>query len=272
MTTPRLWAACTVGSLLTLTIASPASDIDIDSSEAEAVLSAGLSLGASASFGQSRFFGGGRNDGSTSQEDGAADVAAAFTNLATASVWERFVLGLDEAFDTFREEFQGRMFEPWEDRSGPDTVESPPTGASSAPDGPTSWRTGAAGGVEAGTAGDWTENVRGTGGNAFVDAAIHALWDDQASLMRPLDATAKLSIRLMGTDSGIHRPDRQTPGAAAFVRKPRPAGRDRADSRQVPIEDPSRALVLAAFVTGGTLLARPHRSRFHRAGRHFDVE
>ena len=262
-----------VGSLLTLTIATPGSDLDLDSTEAEALSSAGAPLGASTSFGQSRFFGGGHNDGGASQEDDAPDVAAAFTNLAisAASVWERFVLGLDEAFERFRDEFQGRMFEPWEDRSGPDTVEAPPTGASTAPDGPTSWRTGP-GGAATGAAGDWTENRQGTGRNAFVDAAIHALSNDDTSVMRPFDTTAKLSIRLMGTDSGIHRPGRQTWGAAAFDRRPRPAGRDRADSRRVPMEEPSRALLLAAFATGGTLLARPHLSRFHRAGRHFGGE
>ena len=262
-----------MGSLLTLTIASPGSDVDLESTEAEAVFSAGSSLGASTSLGQSRFFGGGPDDGSTSQEDGAADVAAAFTNLATsaATVWERFVLGLDEAFERFRTEFQGRMFEPWEDRSGPDTVESPPTGASSAPDGPTNWRTGP-GGAAKGTAGDRTENLQRTSGDTFVDAAIHALWAEEASVILPIDTTAKFSIRLMGTDSGIYGPGRPPTGAGAFGRQPRLAGRDRPDSRRVHLEGASRALVLAAFVTGGTLLARPHLSRLHRAGRHFGGE
>jgi Concanavalin A-like lectin/glucanases superfamily/FG-GAP-like repeat len=260
-----------VGSLLTLTIALPDSDVDLES--AEAVFSVGSPLGASPSFGQSRFFAGGRNEESASTDDGATDVASAPTNLVTsaASVWERFVLGLDEAFERFRDEFQGRMFEPWEERSGPDTVKSPPTGVSSAPEGPTSWRPGP-GAAATGVAGDRTENLHRKSGDALVDAAISALWQKDESVKPAFDTRATLSIRLMGTDSGIHRPGRHTPGAVKFGRQLGPARRGRAESRPVRLQEPSRALVLAGFVAGGTLLARPRLSRFYRAGRHFDGE
>jgi len=126
-----------VGTLLTLTIASPGSEINLESAETGA--GASVAAAASVSLGQGAYRQSGRDDAGSGDGDNVADVeAAAIPASSSASAWERFILGLDEALERFRREFQGRILRPDEPKAAPDPADSQPTDGSSSGDGPMS--------------------------------------------------------------------------------------------------------------------------------------
>jgi hypothetical protein len=94
-----------VGTLLTLTLESPGSEANIVPSESGATVP-----GASSSIGQSLTDLGGDFE-ELSQPVDARDSAGFAGNppAPAASGWERFMLGLDEALEQFRQEFRGRI-------------------------------------------------------------------------------------------------------------------------------------------------------------------
>jgi large repetitive protein len=252
-----------VGSLLTLTIASPASELDLESNEFDSAASVGLSSVTSASFGQSATGPGERDDARAAEVEVTDDVNAVLTNIAAsaASAWERFFLGLDEALDRFRDEFQGRILGPPEEKSAPDTVGSPPAGISSAPDGPTTWRS-TPGTAPASAADVSPESLDGA---RVVDVSIHAICGDDEGPLQRLHAVVKIPIRFVGTDSVINVSGGRSSGFPAIKQHLGAGYRNCEASRPDNPEAPSLPLALATFVTGWTLLSRTNSSRFHRA-------
>jgi hypothetical protein len=98
-----------VGTLLTLTIAAPGSETNLESAEAAAAVTST----ASVSLGQSVYPQGARDDAGSGDGEKVADAeAAAKPASASASAWERFILNLDEALERLRGEFQGRIRKP----------------------------------------------------------------------------------------------------------------------------------------------------------------
>ena len=194
-----------VGSLLTLTITSPGSDLDFESADVEATASIALPAGAGGSTGQSRLHPDSPEDAESVDRDSAGGVIDVLTNLATsaASAWERFILGLDEALDRFRTEFQGRTLDHSEgELAVPGTVESRPTGVVTPPDGSTSWRS-APGTPAAGTGDDSTESPRGAQAGAIVDASIQSLWGEDVSEVQPVQALITIPIHFKGALVGV---------------------------------------------------------------------
>jgi len=128
-----------VGTLLTLTIASPGSETNLESAETGAGASGAAA--ASVSLGQGAYQQGARDDAASGDGEKVADVdAAANPTASSASAWERFILGLDEALERFRREFQGRIQRPDEPKAAPNPADSQPADGSSSGDGPMSSR------------------------------------------------------------------------------------------------------------------------------------
>jgi FG-GAP-like repeat len=74
------------------------------------------------------------------EETGDSTDAAANPGESSAMTWERFVIGLDEALEGFRREYQGPISGDHDQSRRDDQEVSQPQAGSSSPDEPTSWR------------------------------------------------------------------------------------------------------------------------------------
>ena len=123
-----------VGALLTLTIASPGGDFNLEAAEAVSSVAA-----PSASLGQSAYQQGASGTAGSSDAEKVdqieGDVKAP---KPSASAWERFILNLDEALERFQREFQKRIVAPNKPQAAPDPDHAQSTGGSSSGDGPMS--------------------------------------------------------------------------------------------------------------------------------------
>jgi hypothetical protein len=121
-----------VGALLTLTIAAPGGDLNLEAAEAVSSAAApSVSLGQSA-YQQGASGTAGRGDAEMmAQDDGDAKAAK-----PSASAWERFILNLDEALERFQSEFRKRFAAPDKSQPAADPDHAQSTSGSSSGDGP----------------------------------------------------------------------------------------------------------------------------------------
>jgi hypothetical protein len=127
---------------LTLTISTTGTELNLASAESEAAASVEFSPGASVSFGQSLSNQGGQDNAAGTDGEKAGETEDVATNPASssASPWERFILGLDEALERFRREFQGRILGPQDQATDGAQPKAKPSADASPPIGPTSLR------------------------------------------------------------------------------------------------------------------------------------
>ncbi len=127
-----------VASLLTLTISTNENELSLESAQTEAAASVPSSSSTSASAGQSLPGASGRGFAGTEEAERAGESAdPANPGSPGASPWERFMLGLDQALEQFRREFQIRILgreSTGTEREQPATKPSADSSGPSAPD------------------------------------------------------------------------------------------------------------------------------------------
>jgi hypothetical protein len=195
-----------VATVLTLTISASNEGPTLGPAEAEAASVAAVLPGAGISLGQgpaglSRG-GGGSGAGDPAQADEAAGNAAT-PAPAAISVWERMVLGLDEALERFRRENPGGLSGAGAGsaRPGGDRPEAPATPGAPAQGVPSSLRWAPEQLPRSG-AGDGRLEPSPTAKAAVLDAAIETLWSEGARLDRPVGASAAAIERVPISSAG----------------------------------------------------------------------
>ncbi len=99
-----------VASILTLTVSTSEAENSLESAQSEAAVSVASLSGSSASLGQSVGRQSGRDlDPGSEVEKAGESAGIANPGAAAASPWARFMLGLDQALEQFRSEFQSRI-------------------------------------------------------------------------------------------------------------------------------------------------------------------
>ena len=99
-----------VASLLTLTVSTTEGELNVESAQTEAAASLASLPGSSAALGQGLSRQSGRDPAGSDEADNAGQSAdAASPGASASSPWERFMLGLDQALEQFRREFQSRI-------------------------------------------------------------------------------------------------------------------------------------------------------------------
>jgi hypothetical protein len=198
-----------VATVLTFTITVSGNDFNLGLAETE---SAFLS-GTGATVGQgllSQGRGGpGGDDGAPSDEP---ETGVAGSVPAVITPWERFVIGLDKALEQFwRDNPDGVSGAP-----APGTASDPPAADAPAQGGPTSLKSGSKPGSNSGpSAGepDRTDNASPRIGVESIDAAVHAIWGENAQLDWPVNvAKTEPCVTTARTE-----PRRPEPGRAAPV-------------------------------------------------------
>jgi hypothetical protein len=208
-----------VATVLTLTIPVSNEEPTHGPAEAEGAIVAAFQTGAGISLGQGPAAPSGRG-GSGADEPAQADeagVLAATPAPAAISVWERMVLGLDEALERFRRENPGGLSgagassaRPAGDR--PDSSSSPGAPAQGVP---SSLRS-APELVPSEGAGDGRVEASPTVTAEMIDAAIESLWGEGARPDRPVGAPAAAIERVpIGSAGGA--PSRGSVRTARFL-------------------------------------------------------
>jgi hypothetical protein len=174
---------------------------------------AGISLGQGAAAPSGR-------GGSGADEPAQADEAGA--NPATPapaaiSVWERIVLGLDEALERFRRENPGGLSGAGAGSARPagDRQEAPASPGAPAQGVPSSLRS-APGLLPSGDAGDGRVEATPTAKAAAIDVAIGSLWGAGARADRPVGAPAAAIERVLIGSAGA-APSRGSGEAARLL-------------------------------------------------------
>ena len=167
-----------VATVLTLTISVSGEEFNLEVAETEATAVAAFLPGTALSVGQglsSQGRGGPGGDDSAESEVPGATVAGAVPSLIAP--WQRFVIGLDEAFEQFqRENPNGVSGAPARDAAS-DRSDSPPAASVPAQGGPTSLKSGP-NQLPSGGELDATEAASPSAGVEAIDAVIRSFWGE----------------------------------------------------------------------------------------------
>jgi hypothetical protein len=209
-----------VATVLTLTISVSNEEPALGPAEAEGTGVAAFLPGAGIALGQGPA-GQSRSGGSTADEPAKADEAGANlapTAPAAISVWERTVLGLDEALERYRRENPGGLSGAGSGSARPagDRPESPASPSAPAQGVPASQRS-APDRLPSGGAGDGHVEPSPMARAEVIDAAIGSLWGEGARPDRPVRAPAATAIERVPIGSAGAAPCRGSLEAARFL-------------------------------------------------------
>ncbi len=254
-----------VASLLTLTISTSEGENNLESAQSEAAISIASISGSSASLGQSSF----RQSGRDLSESGEVERAGESADIAdpgssSASPWERFILGLDQALEQFRSEFESRIRGPQKQATGRDQAEVKPSADSSEPDAPARLRSTPLS-VPQGAQDEHDSAQPGAGGDA-VDASIDSIWNEDVHQVVPIGSIAGAPLALVLAGYGAERSAHATSRFSALER--RLHGRFQAFTApgRDEVVEPSLPLIAATCFTGWALVARPIVARSNCSG------
>jgi hypothetical protein len=251
-----------VATVLTLTISVANEEPARGPAGAEVASVAAVLPGGGIALGQGLAGPGRGGGGSGADEPAQADEAgtdAATTVPAAISVWERIVLGLDEALERFRRENPGGLSGAGAGSARPagDRPESPATPGAPAQGVPSSLRSAPELLPNEG-AGDGRVEPSPTARVAVIDAAIGSLWGEGARPDRPVGAPAAAIERVPLGSAGA-APSRGSVGAAPLLIIPEP-GKDEPGLGSAPI-----LVALLAAEWGSRRRARSSRRELNQS-------
>ena len=194
-----------VATVLTFTITVSGDEFNLGLAETEAAFLSGTGATVGQGLLSQGRGGPGGDDGAPSDEP-QAGVAGSVP--AVISPWERFVIGLDKALEQFwRDNPNGVSGAPARDAAS-DRSGSPPAADAPAQGAPTKLKSGS-NTVPGGGEPDRTENPSPRSGVESIDAAVHAIWGEDAPLDRSVVAAhtepCPLSARTEPRPPGIRR-------------------------------------------------------------------
>jgi hypothetical protein len=171
-------ALALVATFLVLTVDSTEEATNLEAAETEAAASLAISSSASLALGQSLTRSG--DDLAVEEEGeraGDSEDVGGDARSPIASAWERFMLGLDDALERFRNEYQRRNSAATEPKGVDRRTESQPPERSQSIEGPTSLRSAPIQPPED-QPHESSANERSSKEGQAIDAVIDALWED----------------------------------------------------------------------------------------------